>query len=199
MKKNIMMRIASFLLVAVIVTSCAVSGTFAKYVSEVSGTATASVAQWKFTSGESEKNLAVTKTFTFALFDTIKDTVDEGTNVESDVAEDKIAPGTQGSFEIQLTNASEVNATYGIVFSDNNADSLALPIEYKINDGEWQTAFENVNGNINMGDEVAVTVEWRWAFTNTAGDEADTDDGIAAVDSEEELSVTAEVSLIQVD
>lgn len=46
MKKNRMMRLASVLLVAVLMTTCTISGTFAKYVSEGSADDTARVAKW---------------------------------------------------------------------------------------------------------------------------------------------------------
>ena len=46
MKKNKMMRIASVLLVAVLISTCAISGTFAKYVTRAEGTDTARVAKW---------------------------------------------------------------------------------------------------------------------------------------------------------
>lgn len=46
MKKNKMMRIASILMVATLITTCAISGTFAKYVTKVSGEDTARVAKW---------------------------------------------------------------------------------------------------------------------------------------------------------
>ena len=44
MKTNKMMRIASVLLVAVLLTTCVISGTFAKYTTTVSATSTANVA-----------------------------------------------------------------------------------------------------------------------------------------------------------
>lgn len=46
MKKNVMMRVASALLVAVLLTTCAISGTFAKYVTTSSANDTAKVAKW---------------------------------------------------------------------------------------------------------------------------------------------------------
>ena len=46
MKKNTMMRLASGLLVAVLLTTCAISGTFAKYVTEATGSDTARVAKF---------------------------------------------------------------------------------------------------------------------------------------------------------
>lgn len=46
MKKNRMMRAASALLVAVLLTTCTISGTFAKYVTSASATDSARVAKW---------------------------------------------------------------------------------------------------------------------------------------------------------
>lgn len=48
MKKNRMMRLASILLVLVLMTSSVVGGTFAKYTTSDSGTDTARVAKWGF-------------------------------------------------------------------------------------------------------------------------------------------------------
>ena len=46
MKKNKMMRIASVLLVMTLISTCAISGTFAKYVTKMSGEDSARVAKW---------------------------------------------------------------------------------------------------------------------------------------------------------
>ncbi len=46
MKKNTMMRVASVLLIAVLLSTCAISGTFAKYVTEGSANDSARVAKW---------------------------------------------------------------------------------------------------------------------------------------------------------
>lgn len=49
MRKNKMMRLASCLLVAVLLTTSMISGTFAKYVTEASGSDSARVAKWGVT------------------------------------------------------------------------------------------------------------------------------------------------------
>ena len=49
MKTNKMMRLASVLLVAVLLSTCAISGTFAKYVTEAEATDSARVAKWGVT------------------------------------------------------------------------------------------------------------------------------------------------------
>lgn len=46
MKKNMMMRLASVLLIAVLMSTCAISGTFAKYVTSDEGTDSARVAKF---------------------------------------------------------------------------------------------------------------------------------------------------------
>ena len=46
MKKNAMMKIAAILMVAVLLTTCAISSTFAKYVTSAADDATARVAKW---------------------------------------------------------------------------------------------------------------------------------------------------------
>ena len=208
MKKNVMMRIASLLLVAVIVTSCAVSGTFAKYVSTVNGTATASVAKWAFTGNDID--IATDKTFTFDLFATIKDTSDAA---EEDVLKDddkvvKIAPGTSGSFAINLTNASEVNAKYTVDYTVTN--NAGLPIEYSANGENWSSTLADITEAVavDIDDTTSINVYWRWAYETadgdgsvTAGDEADTTDGIAEAtnDNSVQLTVVATVTLTQVD
>ena len=46
MKKNTMMRIASILLVVTLLSTCVISGTFAKYVTKAEGEDQARVAKW---------------------------------------------------------------------------------------------------------------------------------------------------------
>ncbi len=95
MKKNVMMRAASALLVAVLLTTCAISGTFAKYTTSTTGTDKARVAYWGFDQGAST---------TIDMFD------NEYTNVkatgEVDGFSNVIAPGTKKSttFAFGYTN-----------------------------------------------------------------------------------------------
>ena len=62
MKKNVMMRLACFLLVAVLISTSAISGTYAKYVTEGSSKDTARVAKWGVTVSADYSNL-FTKTY----------------------------------------------------------------------------------------------------------------------------------------
>ena len=114
MKKNVMMRLASFLLVAVLISTSAISGTYAKYVTEANAKDNARVAKWGVvieTAGDmfsdSYKDL---KTDYIADEEKAEITVQadtEGTNV--------VAPGTKGtlaSFNVTGTPEVDVEVTY---------------------------------------------------------------------------------------
>ncbi|MBQ9960947.1 MAG: hypothetical protein IJP00_03480 [Firmicutes bacterium] len=201
MKKNRMMRLASGLLVAVLLTTCVISGTFAKYVSEAEATDTARVAKWSFNVG-SNNDIADATTFTFDLWNHTDGNVDydgDGTGTEK-----VIAPGTTGDFDIVLTNNSEVNATYAIEY---NVDNQGVPIEYKVGDGAWKTTLDNVAAtNIAMnGGTATIKIQWRWAFTgaqseNYTSSQTDiTDTDLGKADTLAKPSVTAKITATQVD
>lgn len=91
MKKNRAMRLAALLLVAVLMSTCGISGTFAKYVTEVKATDNARVAAWGF--GESS-------TIDFDLFDVSYDDT-----VVSSNSDNLIAPGTTKTETVKLNYA----------------------------------------------------------------------------------------------
>ncbi len=102
MKKNKMMRLASVLLVAVLLSTCAISGTFAKYVTSASGSDSARVAKWGVT---------ITATSDTGFDKIYKDTAlesDDGTaTVVASV--NVVAPGTNGTLtDVALTGSPEV-------------------------------------------------------------------------------------------
>lgn len=107
MKKNKMMRIASVLLVAVLLSTCAISGTFAKYVTSDSGSDTARVAKWGV-----EISLADDLGAFLPKYET--DETGTGAYVGTHTvaclndAEDLVAPGTKGSMSFTITGTPEV-------------------------------------------------------------------------------------------
>lgn len=192
MKKNIPMRIASILLTAVLITSGAVSGTFAKYTAEATAEDSVDIAKWSFTTEGTD--IAKATTFTFGLFDTIKNTG------EKNVTKGKIAPGTSGSFTIDLKNASEVTAKYTITLSAMS-NPTNIPIEFSTNGSTWTTRDKiNVtNNNFAINATTQVTIHWRWAFGNsTEVNKVDTDAGTNTA-ANRKLSVTAKIVAEQVD
>lgn len=207
MRKNKMMRFASGLLVATLLTTCIISGTFAKYTSSAAGTDSARVAKWSFMVGD--KDIATENSVDFNLFNTVKES-----NVTDDEEHIKdkdgsiIAPGTGGSFAIVLENKSEVTAKYAIDFTETNTNNV--PIEYSTDKTNWTS---NINTLDITADDTetalayengtkTITVYWRWSYeagqpaVKEQSDEKDTALGIAA---NAEVKVQAKITATQVD
>ena len=108
MKKNKMMRVASFVLVAVLLSTSVISGTFAKYTTQDGASDVARVAKW-----------GVELQVVGNLYgDTYKDTIvkedDAGLTVQSvDKTADLVAPGTKNDegFTFSLKGKPEVAGT----------------------------------------------------------------------------------------
>ena len=219
MKKNKMMRLASVLLVAVILTTCAISGTFAKYVTETPASDSARVAKF----GVTVTGTANTFKETYPKDDTSVTLT--GNSVVS--TEDVVAPGTSGSMAaFTLTGTPEVAVnvkfTGTLELGDkwvDSSDAYYCPIEITVGDqtykgkdytsadlfeaavnGKIATYSDNYEAGTNLngigGD--APVISWKWAFEGNdnvkdtyLGDEAA--EGRAA---EISLSVTATVTQI---
>lgn len=197
MRKNKMMRAASGLLVAVLLSTCAISGTFAKYTTSADGTDSARVAKWGFTGGS-----------TITISDLFKNTYDTTVNSSTDV----IAPGTNGSATFGFTydgdnsvTAPEVAYKFNVSIDGSSCDKFIQDnanIQWKLdNDSEWgtwdqlTTAIKALDGN-KPGDRYEPntlpeafkttgpnehTIYWRWKF-ETAGAATDNQDAQAAQD-----------------
>jgi len=182
MKKNVMMRLASFLLVAVLISTSAISGTYAKYVTQGSSQDTARVARF---------GVDVTANFTELFKDQYETTTawtgDDGVSVKSIYGGDVIAPGTNGhmvDFVVTGWPEVDVNVSYVADFElgdnwmvdtndDNVLDSEYCPLVIVVNgssyciDGatiktvaELETAVENAivasAKNYNAGQDLSV-------------------------------------------
>lgn len=83
-EKSYVARLGALALVLTLMTTCLTGGTLAKFVTEVEGTATATVAAWNFeAAGNGTEFTGIDMGRTAYEGDTIKDTV--------------LAPGTKGS------------------------------------------------------------------------------------------------------
>ncbi|MBR5306648.1 MAG: hypothetical protein IKU47_06985 [Oscillospiraceae bacterium] len=195
MKKNKMMRLASGLLVAVLITTSTISGTYAKYVTEASGTDSARVAKFGVTITAAEEMFSDSYKDAKTTYnaseegDAITVQADtEGTNV--------VAPGTNGSlvgFAVTGTPEVDVRVTYepNLALDGWEVDSAYYcPIVIKVGTEEFDgteyasmTAFEtaveeaivaktadyDANTNLSVvNDDVVVT--WTWGYE--AGDAA---------------------------
>lgn len=201
-RSSMMVRLVAALVVVMMFTMCFVGGTFAKYISSATGTDSARVAKWSILVGDTD--IATTDTFTFDLFKTILDS--DGTSAETDIAPADgtiIAPGTSGSFAIEIKNESEVTAQYAIAYTVTNTANI--PVEFSVDGGTtWTDSLTDVAASdatkLAVGASAAtVTVQWRWRFEDAdvaAGDAIDTPLGIAG---SAVLEVKAEVTATQVD
>lgn len=219
MKKNKMMRLASVLLVAVILTTCAISGTFAKYVTSGSGNDTARVAKF----GVTVSGTADTFKETYAKNDD-SFTLAANTVVST---EDVVAPGTSGDMAaFTITGTPEVAVRVAFagtlelgdkwVDKDSNyycpievtvgsetfkgldygtADAFEAAVNAKIetykNDYEANTDLSGIGAD-------APAISWKWAF-NGNDDVKDTYLGDQAAEGNAakiSLAVTATVTQI---
>lgn len=221
MRKNKMMRTASGLLVATLLTTCVISGTFAKYTSSASGSDSARVAKWSFKVGDTT-DIVTSDTFTFDLFNTVNEA--DGTTKESDVvtaadnATTIIAPGTGGFFDIVLKNESEVTATYQIELKE--ATNIGnIPVMYSLDGKNWfdltttdktvvypstktdapETGLQKAKALENTNGTETIKVYWKWDFDNNA-DTTDTAAGKAqTAGTDQTIKVDAKITATQVD
>lgn len=113
MKKT---TILSILVVAVIITSFAVSGTYAKYTTSESITDKARVAKWDFTVGDIE---------TIDLFKSSYMTDADGYSYVS--ADEKVvAPGTSGEYTFSIGGTAETNFRLGLSLGVDSYNNVKL-------------------------------------------------------------------------
>lgn len=213
-RTNRLEKFAIFVLVIAIIGMILVSGTFAKYTSSTSGSDSVKVAKWDLVvkaSDDTDENgtqIAVAgtpATVSFDLFNTINDT---NGAAETDVDTGLIAPGTKGSFSLEVINNSEVTADYTMTFSLTNTSSV--PVQFSTDNGtSWTTNLNSLSktGTLNMkgGTTNTVTVLWKWDYeVNDTQNVNDTTLGIlartaATEDAKPTVEVSAAISATQAD
>ena len=182
MKKNVMMRVASALLVAVLMTTCAISGTFAKYTTTNSGSDDARVARWGF-----QKTALA-----FEMFD------GEYTNVESGNGDNVVAPGTFKEITITLVpqaEAPEVAYSFDVdvsVTTTGDATELLNKLVWSL-DGTEVGDFDDLIAAVDAKFDAAtieagnlpayktIKIKWEWPFEK--GDNEDEKNAYNAADT----------------
>ena len=200
MKKNKMMRLASGLLVAVLITTSTISGTFAKYTTDATATDTARVAQWGIVI-TAEADAATNTLFGKNYTDVVS------------TSDDVVAPGTSGTLST-FTVAGTPEVNFKTTYTANlelSADWVAgggvyFPIEFTVNgttltigenenletfagrvEGEITSMGKTYDANDSVDDTLAVS--WSWPFsTSAANDVKDTE--LAAAQPTISLTVT---------
>lgn len=179
MKKNKMMRLASLLLVAVLLTTSIIGGTFAKYTTEMTASDNARVAAWGF---------GTSTTVDFDLFDTTY-----GSTVSAD--ENVIAPGTAKEETVTFTYANTAGkgapeVDYKVTLAVDSAntaidDSIKsnTAITWSFNGatyGTWDTMISAINaysedveaGELPTIEKTGLKIGWKWNFYSTDAQDA---------------------------
>ena len=202
MKKNKTMRFAALLLVLTLLSTCAISGTFAKYVTSGSGTDSARVAKWGVTVTANSDAFQAT----YAKDDS--SVTDEGITNTVAAQQDVVAPGTKGSLaavSISGTPEVAVKVTYdatvtltGWSIPAGESTTEYCPIVFKVGNNEIkmnetitsvsalatavETAIENyshnyaANTNLSEQTNTAPAVSWEWPFEQESTDAYDPKD-----------------------
>ena len=170
-KRNAILLLVLLLLVAI--SASYIAGTYAKYTSEIKdNNGTATVAKWAFDTDNTTQTLTIN--------------LDETYDPTTLVAE-RIAPGTQGSFEIALVNTNTetgVNWTLALKSITDKPTNLKF---YK--DSSYSTELvpgtDTITGQLKAKDStgLSVPIYWKWAYETDAiatNDPKDTTDGKAA-------------------
>ena len=151
------------LVIAIIAISLSFIGgnAYAKYMSRVTGQGTADIASWSFKVNENEEKLQTIS---------LKSTINNSTLINN-----KIAPGTEGEFQIKLdATGSDVGINYVTKFENESQKPTNLKFTY---DGKTYNSLTNLQqdltGIINANDENKVkilTIGWNWKYEtgNTA-------------------------------
>lgn len=141
MEKNRMMRLASALLVLTLLTTCMISGTFAKYTTQATGNDSARVAKWGVT--------VSTHTDLFAISYTNTNDNSGTVTVKSEGADKLVAPGTTGT-GLGVTSEGTPEVSYEMKIKlDTTAKMPSLkytPI------GGTEASYEPVKFNVYNGD-----------------------------------------------
>lgn len=210
MKRNVMMRLASFLLVAVLISTSAISGTYAKYVTSAGSSDKARVAYWGF---QADNSMDITNLFSYQY-----------SNVQSVDGADVIAPGTDNTSapaqfafawdestsaygspvavtgpEVSYNFKIEVNAVCDDLIKNNKN------IQWKLDNGAWGTwdqlvaairALSGAAGGqkiyapntlpaaFTAADDVH-TISWKWIFTGDETYDHDNDPATADLTQDE--------------
>jgi hypothetical protein len=205
MKKNLALRLGAVVLVMSVITLSLVSGTFAKYTRGVTGSETIRAAKFAFDLYDGTGHFTETQTeeAAFNIFHYTDDGVyGNGTNTT-----EFIAPGTTGTFSLDVSNLSEVDVGVTFGLAENNADNIpvyytigAAPQRYSAKlTGEYEagisylnlnalaTALAATGTNIQATDGTTpikntYTLNWFWSYNPAAGtgqtDSGDTTIGI---------------------
>ena len=182
--KPVIILLALLLITAIVFSMYA----YAKYKTTLTGNGTATVAKWSFkVNGQTQ---------------TIPD-IDLATTMKkvNNVAENKIAPGTEGSFDLNLdATGSEVAVDYNIKLAITEK-----PTNLKFYlDNTYETEIAETEGTLNVSGSIPLetintpitkTIYWKWPYqTGTTENEVKENDKTDTIDSAKKVTMTITVT-----
>ena len=215
MKKNTFMRVASALLVAVLLTTCAIAGTFAKYTTSKESTDTARVAKWGV-----NIQVAVDGAFATEYEADATDYTASANTVVSSGTDNLLAPGTSGDLlanatisgtpevAVRVTKVATLELTGWVVDGDFYCPLVITVDGTPIKGTDYDSATEFIAAvearldgvkdyepNTNLAESHVVT--WEWAFEGD--NEKDTALGNAAVAGDITIAFALSITVEQIN
>lgn len=194
-KRNYALVVA--LLFVTVLTGVVVFNTVAKYTSSVENSGSLTVAKWNFATD----NALTSNTFNISIAPTA---------TSSTLVEGKVAPGTSGSFDIVVSNSSEVGVNVTVAIGAVTGGTLPAGLHF-YSDDTYTTAVTpgttTYTGKIAASDgstKVSLTTKtiyWKWDYevgtgdTLATNDAADTTAGVAGA----ELTIPVTITGTQVE
>ncbi len=221
MKKNKMMRIASVLLVAVLMSTCAISGTFAKYVTSANSSDSARVAKFGVTITANGNIFAASYDSTVAA--------------DGATPDDVVAPGTSGNLAsmtlsgkpevsvkvtytgtVQLTGWTNSSSKFYCPVKVNVAGTTLCGLDYATSDAFITAIQDNIasysktyapNTDLSGVGADSLAISWEWAYEDATtylnGTQNDTDDTFlgdqAAAGNASTILISLVTTVTQVD
>lgn len=143
------------IVIAVILVSFIGGQAYAKYMSKVTGNGVGEIAQWRFKVNENEEKMQTIS---------LKSNINNSTLVNN-----KIAPGTEGNFQIKIdATGSEVGVNYIIKFENESNKPTNLKFIY--NEKTYNSLSElqqDLTGIINANEQNKIktlNIGWKWAY-----------------------------------
>ena len=164
--------------------------TYSKYYSKIDGTGNAEIARWAFKANNQTKTIANIKL--------------SNTYNENKLVANKIAPGTQGSFDIVLdATGADVAIDYAVTFDNLTNKPTNLKFTYNGTTANSLEGLENVlKGRIGLNDSrtKTLTINWDWAYqTGTNENDILNNDRIDTNDAGKDFTFDITITGTQVD
>ncbi len=155
MNKNKKIVLITIVAIIAIIMSFIGGQVYAKYMSKITGSGTADIASWSFKVNEKDEKMQTIS---------LKSTINNNTLVNN-----KIAPGTEGNFQIKIdATGAEVGIDYKIIFENEKNKPTNLIFEYE--NKKYNSIVElqkDLIGTINADEKEKIktlNINWKWPY-----------------------------------